>query len=149
MSEWPTVRKPNKRGFPHMLVGCMRVSTDGDRQVMDLQHDALLAVGVDERHLFDDHASGRGPYRSRESPGVSPADDLPGGMEAGPPGPIAAASAGYRERTQATRDRISFIGLSRWTPPRRKASSCSMSSAPWLSLSVPWPRNESNQSWAP
>jgi DNA invertase Pin-like site-specific DNA recombinase len=41
-----------------MLVGYMRVSTDGDRQVMDLQHDALLAAGVDERHLFDDHASG-------------------------------------------------------------------------------------------
>ena len=41
-----------------MLVGYMRVSTDGDRQVMDLQHDALLAAGVDERHLFEDHASG-------------------------------------------------------------------------------------------
>jgi DNA invertase Pin-like site-specific DNA recombinase len=36
----------------------MRVSTDGDRQVMDLQRDALLAAGVDERHLFEDHASG-------------------------------------------------------------------------------------------
>ena len=34
-----------------MLVGYMRVSTDGDRQVLDLQRDALLAVGVDERHL--------------------------------------------------------------------------------------------------
>ena len=41
-----------------MLVGYMRVSTDGDRQVLDLQRDALLAVGVDERHLFEDHASG-------------------------------------------------------------------------------------------
>ena len=41
-----------------MLVGYMRVSTDGDRQVMDLQHDALLSAGVDERHLFEDHASG-------------------------------------------------------------------------------------------
>ena len=41
-----------------MLVGYMRVSTDGDRQVMDLQRDALLAAGVDERHLFDDRASG-------------------------------------------------------------------------------------------
>ncbi len=28
-----------------MLVGYMRVSTDGDRQVMDLQRDALLAAG--------------------------------------------------------------------------------------------------------
>ncbi len=41
-----------------MLVGYMRVSSDGDRQVMDLQRDALLAAGVDERHLFEDRASG-------------------------------------------------------------------------------------------
>jgi DNA invertase Pin-like site-specific DNA recombinase len=41
-----------------MMVGYMRVSTDGDRQVMDLQRDALLAAGVDERHLFEDRASG-------------------------------------------------------------------------------------------
>src|ERR1700710_232934 len=41
-----------------MLIGYMRVSTDADRQVMDLQRDALLAVGVDERHLFEDRASG-------------------------------------------------------------------------------------------
>ncbi len=40
-----------------MLVGYMRVSTDGDRQVMDLQRDALLAAGV-ARHLFEDRASG-------------------------------------------------------------------------------------------
>ena len=51
------VRKPVNRGFPHMLVGYMRVSTDGDRQVMDLQRDALLAAGV-ARHLFEDRASG-------------------------------------------------------------------------------------------
>ena len=36
-----------------MLVGYMRVSTDSDRQVLDLQRDALLAAGVDERHLFE------------------------------------------------------------------------------------------------
>lgn len=41
-----------------MLVGYMRVSTDGDRQVLDLQRDALLSAGVDERHLHEDHASG-------------------------------------------------------------------------------------------
>jgi len=41
-----------------MLVGYTRVSTDGDRQVLDLQRDALLAAGVDERHLHEDHASG-------------------------------------------------------------------------------------------
>jgi DNA invertase Pin-like site-specific DNA recombinase len=39
-----------------MLIGYMRVSTDADRQVLDLQRDALL--GVDERHLFEDRASG-------------------------------------------------------------------------------------------
>jgi DNA invertase Pin-like site-specific DNA recombinase len=30
-----------------MLIGYMRVSTDGDRQTLDLQKDALLAAGVD------------------------------------------------------------------------------------------------------
>ena len=41
-----------------MLVGYMRVSTDTDRQVLDLQRDALIAAGVDERHLFEDRVSG-------------------------------------------------------------------------------------------
>src|SRR5919112_763035 len=41
-----------------MLVGYMRVSSDGERQTTDLQRDALLGAGVDERHLFEDHASG-------------------------------------------------------------------------------------------
>src|SRR5271168_750150 len=41
-----------------MMVGYMRVSSEGDRQVLDLQRDALLAAGVDERHLYEDHASG-------------------------------------------------------------------------------------------
>jgi DNA invertase Pin-like site-specific DNA recombinase len=41
-----------------MLVGYMRVSSDSDRQATNLQRDALLAVGVDTRHLFEDHASG-------------------------------------------------------------------------------------------
>jgi len=45
-------------GFPYMLVGYMRVSTDNDRQVLDLQRDALLSAGVDERQLFDDYVSG-------------------------------------------------------------------------------------------
>ena len=41
-----------------MLVGYMCVSTDSDRQVLDLQRDALVAAGVDERHLFEDRVSG-------------------------------------------------------------------------------------------
>ena len=45
-------------GFPHMLVGYMRVSSESDRQTTDLQRDALLSAGVDARHLFEDRASG-------------------------------------------------------------------------------------------
>jgi len=41
-----------------MLIGYMRVSSDSDRQSTALQRDALLAVGVDERQLFEDKASG-------------------------------------------------------------------------------------------
>lgn len=41
-----------------MLVGYLRVSSDSDRQTTSLQRDALLAEGVDERHLFEDKASG-------------------------------------------------------------------------------------------
>lgn len=41
-----------------MLVGYMRVSTADERQSVDLQRDALLAAGVDERHLHQDRASG-------------------------------------------------------------------------------------------
>ncbi len=41
-----------------MLVGYMRVSSDSDRQTTDLQRDALINVGGDPRHLFEDRASG-------------------------------------------------------------------------------------------
>ncbi|MCP4403691.1 MAG: recombinase family protein [bacterium] len=41
-----------------MLVGYMRVSSDSDRQTTDLQRDALLAAGIDARHLFEDRVSG-------------------------------------------------------------------------------------------
>lgn len=41
-----------------MLIGYLRVSSEGDRQTTDLQRDALLQAGVDERHLFEDKASG-------------------------------------------------------------------------------------------
>ena len=58
MSQCATMRKPNLDGYPHMLVGYMRVSSDSDRQSTDLQRDALLAVGVDARHLYEDRASG-------------------------------------------------------------------------------------------
>ncbi len=47
-----------------MLIGYMRVSSGSDRQTTDLQRDALIASGVDSRHLFEDHASGTKDDRS-------------------------------------------------------------------------------------
>lgn len=41
-----------------MFIGYMRVSSDSDRQTTNLQRDALIAAGVDPRHLFEDKASG-------------------------------------------------------------------------------------------
>jgi DNA invertase Pin-like site-specific DNA recombinase len=41
------------------LIGYMRVSKADGSQVLDLQRDALLAVGVAERHLYSDTASGK------------------------------------------------------------------------------------------
>src|SRR5437764_4865825 len=42
-----------------MLVGYMRVSKADGSQVTDLQRDALLAAGVDARHLYEDATSGK------------------------------------------------------------------------------------------
>jgi hypothetical protein len=47
-----------------MLVGYMRGSSDNDRQTTDLQRNALLAAGVDPRHLFAEKASGARDDRS-------------------------------------------------------------------------------------
>jgi DNA invertase Pin-like site-specific DNA recombinase len=58
LSDCGTVRQPRIEGFPHMLVGYMRVSSEGDRQTTALQRDALLAAGVDDRHIHEDRDSG-------------------------------------------------------------------------------------------
>jgi DNA invertase Pin-like site-specific DNA recombinase len=42
-----------------MLVGYMRVSKADGSQTLDLQRDALLAVGVEARHIYEDKASGK------------------------------------------------------------------------------------------
>ncbi len=55
-----------------MLIGYMRVSTANDRQSTDLQHDALVAAGVDARHVFEDRASGAKDSR----PGLAKALDF-------------------------------------------------------------------------
>jgi DNA invertase Pin-like site-specific DNA recombinase len=57
-TECARVRKHLIRGFSTMLIGYMRVSSLDDRQSVDLQRDALLVAGVDERHLHQDKASG-------------------------------------------------------------------------------------------
>jgi DNA invertase Pin-like site-specific DNA recombinase len=41
-----------------MLIGYMRVSKADGSQVLDLQKDALLAAGVEERYLYQDQGSG-------------------------------------------------------------------------------------------
>ncbi len=41
-----------------VLIGYMRVSKADGSQVLDLQKDALLAAGVEERYLYQDQASG-------------------------------------------------------------------------------------------
>ena len=64
LSSCATIRKPDFNGYPLMLVGYMRVSSDSDRQSTDLQRDALLAAGVDARHLYEDRASGAKDDRS-------------------------------------------------------------------------------------
>jgi len=54
----PLYEYPTSEVFRYMLVGYMRVSSDSDRQTTDLQRDALVAAGVDSRHLYEDKASG-------------------------------------------------------------------------------------------
>jgi DNA invertase Pin-like site-specific DNA recombinase len=44
--------------FPAMPVGYARVSTADERQSTDPQRDALRDAGVDERHVYEDKASG-------------------------------------------------------------------------------------------
>ena len=52
----------NKR-FYDMLIGYMRISSENDRQVMDMQYDALVKAGVEPRHIFQDKASGVKDHR--------------------------------------------------------------------------------------
>lgn len=46
-----------------MLIGYMRVSKADGSQTTNLQKDALLQAGVDEQHLYEDHASGKNDKR--------------------------------------------------------------------------------------
>lgn len=46
-----------------MLIGYMRVSKADGSQSTDLQHDALIAAGVDPAHIYEDLASGKNDDR--------------------------------------------------------------------------------------
>lgn len=70
LSPRATIRNHDFDGYPLMLVGYMRVSSDSDRQSTDLQRDALLAAGVDSRHLFEDRASGAKDDRAGLAPAL-------------------------------------------------------------------------------
>src|SRR3954454_6418654 len=64
-TEWLPVQRGKQRPSYRLraraapvLIGYMRVSSSDDRQVVDLQLDALLAAGVGERQLHQDKQSG-------------------------------------------------------------------------------------------
>jgi DNA invertase Pin-like site-specific DNA recombinase len=122
-----------------MLVGYMRVSSDGDRQVLDLQRDALLAAGVDERHLFEDHVSGSRSdraglakaltfIRSGDCLVVWKLDRLGRSLPH-----LLATVNDLRTRGIAFRS----LSPNRWTRPHRKVNSCFTSSVRWRNLNVP------------
>jgi len=80
-----------------MLVGYMCASTDGDRQVLDLQRDALLSAGVNARHPFEDRVSG-----SRGDRAGLKADDQ---------------DRSARNDPMSPKRSFGVIGLLRWTYP--------------------------------
>jgi len=43
----------------NMLIGYARVSKSDGSQLCDLQKDALIASGIEEKHIYEDQASGR------------------------------------------------------------------------------------------
>ena len=136
-------------GLWNMLVGYMRVSSDSDRQTTDLQHDALLAAGVDERHLFEDKASGARSDRSGLAAALDyvRAERLPGGVEARPPRPVVASPPGNRYRTRSQAGRVSFPDRADGIRPRHTARSCSACSVLWRSMNGPWQESGSWQAW--
>src|SRR5579883_2942019 len=54
----------HRKVFRDMLVGYVRVSKADHSQNTDLQRDALMAASVDERHIYEDKASGDKDSRS-------------------------------------------------------------------------------------
>ena len=46
-----------------MLIGYARISKAAGSQVLDLQHDALIAAGVRSDNIYEDKASGKNDDR--------------------------------------------------------------------------------------
>ena len=121
-----------------MLVGYMRVSSDTDRQTTDLQRDALLAAGVDERNLFSDRASGAKDDR----PGLEKALGfaLPGDcLVVWKLDRLGRSLTHLLKIVTGLRDKgVGFrSGHRRWTPPRHTANCFSIFSAHWPNTNAP------------
>lgn len=58
LSDRRSARQHQAGGLSRMLVGYMQASSTDERQSTDLQRDALVRTGVNERHLHTDRASG-------------------------------------------------------------------------------------------
>lgn len=122
-----------------MLVGYMGVSSADDRQSVDLQRDALVAGGVDDRHLYKDEASGARDDRSGlkaclkylkagDTLVVWKLDGLGRSLPH-----LLTIVTDLKTRGRSAR------WPSRWTRPRRTGSCCSPSSARSHNMSGSWP----------
>ena len=75
------MRKPGINGFLHMMVGYMRVSSNGDRNNTARQRDASPTAGVDDRHLYEDKAGGARASRPGLEKAFASARAEGGGLE--------------------------------------------------------------------
>ena len=93
-----------------MLVGYVRVSTADERQSTDLQRDALRAAGVDERHVYEDKASGGRDDRPGPEglPGVPEERRRAGGLAPRPARPLPAPPGRDRGRPAGPRRRAAL-----------------------------------------
>jgi Resolvase, N terminal domain len=109
-----------------MLVGYMRVSTNGDRQVLDLQRDALLSAGVDERHLFEDRATGSRGDRIGLAKALAPSRARRAARwSEGSRSQASPVSVEKRTRWSAVTTRPSRAAARRWAGQGRHGLNCS------------------------
>jgi hypothetical protein len=79
-----------------MLIGSMRVPSSDERQVVDVQHNAWLAAGVDELHLHQDKQSeGRSDRAGLKICLTLVHWRCAGGLDTRPPRPLARLSCSH------------------------------------------------------